>query len=196
MPPIRRQLPHVALAALTLLGAALVDEPAAGAGTPRRAGFTMELGIGVGGIQVAQLNQYGRERTDWGFDPHAVGFGGFISNDVALIGRWKSTYHNSPNSAGEEANRFLGTLALHVQWWFRARWFVTAGAGVATFGYGFGSADSDPSWSVGGALAAGIGYAVIQLEHHAIKLSLEAVSGVFADGAALGETLTLAWQYF
>jgi hypothetical protein len=173
-----------------LVGEALAD-PA-----PRREGFTMELGIGIGGIQVGRLDAYGRERADLGFEPHAVSFGTFISNDVAIIGRWKSTYHITRNSAGENAHRFIGTLAPHVQWWFRDRWFVAAGAGVAAFGYGFGSAEGDPSWSFGGAVIARVGYALVQLTHNAIKVSAEAVSGFFGHGVALGETLNLEWQYF
>lgn len=186
--------------ALLLLGSlawlASANEAAAEAPTPRRSGFTMEFGIGVGAIQVGQLNQYGRERYDWGFEPHALSLGGFISNDVAILGRWKSTYHSTPNSAGEDAHRFLGTLAVHVQWWFRDRWFVAGGVGIAAFGYGIGSDDNDPSWSTGGALAARVGHTLFQLEHHAIKASLEVVGGIFADGVALGQTLNLEWQYY
>jgi hypothetical protein len=194
MPASAERIRHVGWGCLLCL--ALVSEALAGPGTPSRTGFTMELGIGVGGIQVGQLNQYGKERLDWGFEPHAISFGGFIENDVAIIGRWKSTYHFTPNSAGEEAHRFLGTLAAHVQWWFRDQWFVAGGAGIAAFGYGIGSAEDDPSWQIGGAVAARIGYALIQWEHHAIKVSFEAVAGFFSGGAALGETLNLEWQYY
>lgn len=185
--------------ALSLVWLALTGDAMAQArpgSPPRRSGFTMEFGIGIGGIQVGQLNQYGKERVDTGFEPHALSLGGFISNDVAILGRWKSTYHTTPNSAGEDAHRFLGTLALHVQWWFRDRWFVAGGLGLATFGYGIGSDDGDPSWSLGGAAAARIGYAFFQTEHHALKVSLEAVAGIFRDGVALGETLCLEWQYY
>jgi hypothetical protein len=156
----------------------------------------MEVGIGFGSIQVAGMNQYGRERLDTGFEPHALSFGGFISNDVAILARWKSTYHFTPNTTGESAHRFLGTLALHAQWWFRPRFFVAAGAGVAAFGYGIGSAATDPSWSFGGALAARVGYALMQFDGHAIKLSLEVVTGFFKSGVAGGETLNLEWQLF
>ena len=184
------------IVALTcLLGAAPGGEALADP-LPQREGFTMELGVGFGGIQVAQLNQFGRERVDTGFEPHAISFGAFIGDDVALLLRWKSTYHDTPNSAGEEAHRFLGTMALHVQWWFRERWFVAAGAGVAAFGYGIGGAEGDPPWRYGGAAAARIGYALLQWRHHAVKISVEAVAGFFADGAALGETLNLEWQLF
>jgi len=163
---------------------------------PRRSGFTMVLGFGVGSIQVAGLNQYGKERIDWGFEPHAISFGGFLNNDVALLGRWKSTYHFTPNSEGESANRFLGTFTLNAQWWFRPRVFVGAGVGVATFGYGFGSAPDDPAWSVGGALTARIGYAFALFDHHALKLSFEIVTGFFGGGVASGETLNIEWQYY
>ena len=174
----------------------LVASDAAAQPVPLRTGFTMEFGIGVGAIQVGQLNAYGRERMDMGFEPHAVSFGGFIRDDLALLGRWKSTYHTTPNSAGEDAHRFLGTLTFNVQWWFRPRWFVSGGAGGAAFGYGFGSDDGDPSWSLGGALTARVGYVFARVERHAFKVSLEAVSGVFGSGVALGETLNLEWQYF
>lgn len=175
---------------------ALASAAAAEPSPPRRSGFTMEFGIGVGGIQVGRLDRYGRERIDWGFEPHAISLGGFVSNDVAILGRWKSTYHTSPNSAGQDAHRFLGTLAVHVQWWVRDRWFVAGGVGLATFGHGIGSDEGDPAWSFGGAVAARVGYAFFRTEHHALKLSLEAVTGIFGSGVALGETLCLEWQYY
>jgi hypothetical protein len=179
-----------------LLLLALEGEALAAPDTPRRAGFTMELGLGFGGIEVGQLNQFGRDRLDWGFDPHEISLGGFINNDVAIMARWKSTYHFTANSAGERAQRFLGTFGVNVQWWFRDRWFVSGGAGIAAFGFGFGSTAGDPSWQIGGSLSARVGYALIQLKHHAIGISFEAIGGIFGSGAALGETMNLEWQYF
>ncbi len=181
------------LAALASLVGLLASAEASA--RPLRQGFTMEFGVGLGAIQVGQLNDYGRERIDMGFEPHAVSFGGFVSRDLALMARWKSTYHTTPNTDGEDAHRFLGTLTLNAQWWLAPRWFVSGGAGVAAFGYGIGSADGDPSWSVGGALSARVGYVFARVERHAFKISLEVVSGLFGSGVALGETLNVEWQF-
>jgi hypothetical protein len=52
----------------------------------------MEFGLGYGGLEIAGLDQYGSEKANTGFEPHALSFGGFLTNNLALMARWKSTY--------------------------------------------------------------------------------------------------------
>jgi hypothetical protein len=156
----------------------------------------MELGLGFGGIEITRFGEFTGERTDIGFEPHALSLGGFITNDVAILFRWKSTYHFITNSEGESAQQFLGTFACHIQWWFADEFFVAGGLGLAAFGLGFGAAESDPSWAVGLGTAARIGYAFYRTDHHAFKLSVEAIGGFFGRGMAFGQTFNLEWQYY
>lgn len=178
-----------------LVGLSALASPAE-AKPAERSGFTMELGFGFGAIEIARLGEFTQERGDFGFEPHALSLGGFITNDVAILFRWKSTYHFTSNSEGQSAQQFLGTFACHIQWWFTDDFFVAGGLGAAAFGFGFGAADDDPSWTVGLGTAARIGYAFYRLDHHAFKLSLEAIAGFFGRGMAFGQTLNVEWQYY
>jgi hypothetical protein len=162
----------------------------------RRSGFTMELGLGYGGLEFAGLDRYGSEKANTGFEPHALSFGGFVTNNLALMARWKSTYQILQRGPDDSVHRFLGTLTAHAQWWFAERWFLGGGVGVATFGFGFGSNPSDPPWSFGGAASARVGFAFARLKHHAFIVSVEVVAGFFRDGAAAGETANLSWQFY
>lgn len=162
---------------------------------PARRGFTFEFGLGFGGILVAGLERYGDTKADIGFEPHAISLGGFVTRRLAVVFRWKSTYHFTANTVGVLANRFVGTHTLGLQWWFRERWFLGGGVGVAGFGFGFGTDPKDPAWSLGFGARARVGYAFALFKHHAFKLSYEVVSGFFAQGVAVGQTLNISYQF-
>jgi len=175
----------------------LVSAPQArSASKPVRKGFTVEFGIGVGALVISGLDRYGEEKRDFGFEPHALSLGAFLRKDLALVLRWKSTYHFTPNAVFEDAQQFLGTQTANLQWWLSDRLFVGGGPGVALFGFGFGGHDKDASWSVGGALDARVGYAFFVTTHHALSLSFEAVVGFFGSGVALGQTVNVGYQYY
>lgn len=165
---------------------------------PRRVrkGFSLELGIGWGGILVAGLDRYGKEKDDRGFEPHMISLGGFLTNDLGLFFRWKSTYHAAANAVGKSAQRFLGTQTANLQWWVHDRGYVGGGVGLAIFGFGFGSHRDDPPWSFGGALTARMGFALGAWAHHLILISYEVVAGFFRSGVAVGQTLNLSYQYY
>ena len=181
---------------LLTLAVWLVAIGGANAAPPTRSGFTLELGIGFGAIEAVGLESYGDEKADTGFEPHALSLGSFLTNDLALEYRWKSTYHSTVNSAGGSAHRFVGTHTLHAQWWFADRWFFGTGVGLAIFGHGFGRARSDAAWAFGFGATTRFGWGVFEVEHHAITVSLEFVVGVFGEGTALGQTVTIGWQYY
>jgi hypothetical protein len=181
--------------AVPLLSALVISSTAHGELT-RRSGFTMEFGLGYGGLQIASLDQYGPEKAGTGFEPHALSLGGFVTNNLALMARWKSTYQVMQRGPDDSVHRFLGTLTVHAQWWFAERWFTGGGLGVAAFGFGFGSDPDDPAWSIGGATSARVGFAFARLKHHAFIVSVEVVAGFFRHGAAVGETANVSWQYY
>lgn len=185
-------------AAVLLLLAApnAAGEPSSASQQRVRKGFSFEFGIGYGGIFVAGLDRYGTENRDQGFEPHAISLGGFVSNKLGLFWRWKSTYHNTPNAVGKSAHRFVGTQTLNLQYWFHDRVFVGGGAGVALFGFGFGSHSDDARWSFGFALDYRLGVAVFAWKHHLINVSYEVVSGFFRGGIAVGHTVVLSYQYY
>jgi len=163
---------------------------------PVRKGFSLEIGIGYGAIVVTGLDRYTGQRQDRGFEPHALSLGGFLTNDLALFFRWKSTYHGTSNAEGKTAHRFVGTQTANLQWWFSDRGFLGGGAGLAIFGFGFGRSRDDPGWTFGGALDARVGFALARWTHHLITLSYEVVAGIFDKGAAVGLTVNLGYQYY
>ncbi len=173
-----------------LLSTVAAAEPA------RRSGFTMEFALGYGGIERGGLDQYGAGKAATGFEPHALSFGGFVTNNLALMARWKSTYQIVERAPGDSVHRFLGTLTVNAQYWFSERWFTGGGLGIAAFGFGFGARSEDPSWSIGGAATARVGFAFARLRHHAFSLSAEVVAGFFRRGVASGQTLNLGWQFY
>ena len=181
---------------LLIITALLIVASPAQAEKARRSGFTMEFGLGFGGLHVTGLDRYGPQKLDSGFEPHALSLGGFVTNDLALMARWKSTYHIVPRGPDDSVHRFLGTMTFHAQWWFAERWFLGGGLGVAAFGFGIGSDSDDPAWSIGGGTSARIGFAFARLKHHAFIVSVEAVAGFFGSGAAMGETVNISWQCY
>ncbi len=161
-----------------------------------RKGFSLELGIGYGAIWVSGLDRYGGEKQDRGFEPHAISLGGFLTNNLALFFRWKSTYHGTNNARGKTSQRFLGTQTANLQWWFHDRAFLGGGVGLALFGHGFGKSPDDPGWSFGAGLDARVGFALLTWRHHLVSLAYEVVAGFFRQGAALGMTVNLSYQYY
>ena len=186
----------VIVAVLSLVCCAAVGV-AAGAAEARRHGLTIELGVGAGSIQVANLLRDSGSTVDIGFEPHAIGIGGFITDRVALLYRWSSTYYFATNAQGETAQGVLGTHAPHVQVWLGERWMVGGGVGAAFFGNVLGRDDADPDIAVGLALAGRVGYAFALLgPDGALKVTLKVLAGLFADGAAVGQTLNLNYQWY
>jgi hypothetical protein len=41
-------------------------------------------------LELAGLDRYGSEKANTGFEPHALSFGGFVTNNLALMARWNS----------------------------------------------------------------------------------------------------------
>ncbi len=160
---------------------------------PRRHGFTMELGIGAALTHVAP--EIGPSQTSFGLAPLSLSLGGFVSPDVAILARLAGTSYFDTAPDGTSTQYVNGYYGIHVQYWVNDRVMLSAGPGLALFGENaFFAPSKSPHVGYGASLRAG--YALLAIEHHALRVSIEAFPAKFDTGFVFGSALNLEWQYF
>jgi hypothetical protein len=96
---------------------------------PRRAGFTAEVGVGIGHHQVVQGYDSKRSFEAFGVMPFAFSLGRFVTEEFAIV--MSSTTSLFRHDRGDGARFYLGQyLGVGVEYWLRADLALGATGGL------------------------------------------------------------------
>jgi len=159
---------------------------------PRREGFTLELGLGLGITHVAP-DGFDSE-THVGLAPLSLSLGGFLSEDLALMARMAGTswFEDSGNDTVQIGSYFYGGA---LQYWVSDEAFVAGGVGygvLANNPFFSRSNGIDPQGGLAFTLRAG--YAVYTSRNHALGFTLELFPEFFDKATTFGTAINFQWQ--
>jgi hypothetical protein len=174
---------------------------------PHHSGFTGDVGIGIAVTgqpmtasvspcagaepQCAQYADYHWTVAKFGLAPLSFSLGGFLTPKVALLFRATGTSFSDYDGT-ERLNAFYGAV---VEVWPHDRFFVGGGPGVGYYGtipFQTNYNDSQATF----ALSARAGAALIGGRNHDLTLSLEGISGFYAEQTIFSGALIVAWKWY
>jgi hypothetical protein len=166
----------------TATATAVVSRLAPAQAAVERHGFTILVNLGVG-IQHDSSFQ----ETGVGLGGANVGIGAFVSNKVAILGRFsgtKVTYEES----GQQVSGVVGGT---VQYWLSDLFHVEAGGGLGFWNWDVFELDS----GTGSGLILGAGVTVLDRGHHNLQIGAE-YAPVFTDLATVHNfCVTFGYQF-
>jgi hypothetical protein len=148
-----------------------------------RSGFTVLATLGVG-VQ----NDTALEDTSVGFAGANFGIGGFVTPDLAIMGRYSGTgvlYE----TGFDEIVQVSGVLAPTVQYWIHDKVNVEGGAGVGIWAME-GEADR------GFGLFFGVGVTVFNRGKHNLQVGVEYAPAFTEPGTVHNFGITFGYQFF
>lgn len=158
-----------------------------------RSGFTSELGLGIAHTSVS--NEGGGGVSKIGLAPLSFSLGGFVTPDLAIMGRAAGTSFFGEDRNGklvQTGNLFYGVV---MQGWLSESFFV--GGGVGYMIYGLNPLISPNARMVAGwGLTARGGWSFASTRHHSFDLVLELFPSFYDGAKVFGTALNLEWQYF
>ena len=130
-------------------------------------------------------------RQEIGIAPLSLSLGGFVTRDVAVLGRVAGTSYFDGDRLW--LHQFFGPV---VEWWPIDRLFLSAGAGPAL--YGKSPLESGRSRMKGGwALDGRLGVAMAQARDNDLTLSIEPILGFYERSSPLlGIAFVCAWKWY
>ena len=159
---------------------------------PRREGFTLELGLGLGITHVAP-DGFDSE-TNVGLAPLSLSLGGFISSEVSLMARMAGTswFEDLGPEDAQIGSYFYG---IAMQYWPSDAAFVGGGIGYGLLALNpFFSSDLDVESEGGLIFTARGGYAVYTSRHHWLGFTLELFPAFYDNTTVIGTAINFQWQ--
>ena len=144
----------------------LAATPAFGQTAPERHGFTILVNLGAG-VQ----NDSSLQETAVGLGGANIGIGAFVTNKVAILGRFSGT-NVTYELNGKQVSGVLGGT---VQYWLSDVFHVEAGGGI-----GYWNWDLFSESETGAGLILGAGVTVFDRGHHNLQVGAE-YAPVFTD---------------
>lgn len=169
---------------------------------PVREGFTLELGLGGAMTFISTQIQHvtydqgqlssessTETTTQTGFAPLALGIGGFLSEDWALLFRASGT------SFSHEGKRWMNTFSgIAVQHWPSDRIMLGAGLGMGIFTATSGSSSGSATVDRGFSFSARAGYSIMSGQSNALRLAMEITPAFYEHTRVTGVAMGLDWQ--
>lgn len=159
---------------------------------PRREGFTLELGLGLG---ITHLGiEGGDSETNVGLAPLSLSLGGFLSEDLALMARMAGTswFEDIGNDTVQIGSYFYGVA---LQYWLSDEAFLGGGVGYGLLADNPFFSSDDSFESEGGlAFTLRAGYAVYTSRNHALGFTLELFPEFFDNARTFGTAINFQWQ--
>jgi hypothetical protein len=159
---------------------------------PRREGFTLELGLGIGLTHIAP-DGFDSE-TKLGLAPISLSLGGFLSEDLALMARMAGTswFEDIGSETIQIGSYFYGAA---LQYWLSDEAFLAGGVGYGLLAVNPLFSSSDDFDSEGGlAFTLRAGYAVYTSRNHALGFTLEFFPEFFDNATTFGTAINFQWQ--
>ena len=158
-----------------------VNRPMPAQAAVERHGFTILVNLGVG-IQ----HDTSFQETAVGLGGANVGIGAFVTNKVAILGRFSGT-NVTYDFSGQQVSGVLGGT---VQYWLSDLFHIEAGGGMGFWNWEFAS-DS----GTGTGLILGAGVTVFDRGHHNLQVGAE-YAPVFTDLATVHNfCITFGYQF-
>ena len=155
----------------------------AAAQTAERGGFTLLVNLGVG-IQ----NDTVLEESAVGLAGANLGIGGFVTPDLAILGRFSGTNVSYDTVFGDYA-QVSGVVAPTLQYWANDKVNIEGGVGV-----GFWSAEDESEKGVG--LILGVGFTVFNRGKHNLQVGFEYAPAFMDSGTVHNMGITFGYQLF
>ena len=159
---------------------------------PRREGFTLELGLGLGITHVAP-DGFDSE-TNVGLAPISLSLGGFLNEDLALMARMAGTswFEDAGNDTLQIGSYFYGAA---LQYWLSDEAFLAGGVGYGVLANNPFFSESNGIEPKGGlAFTLRGGYAVYTSRNHALGFTLEFFPEFFDEVTTFGTAINFQWQ--
>ncbi len=159
---------------------------------PRREGFTLELGLGLGITHLSA--DLGASETNVGLAPLSLSLGGFFSPDVAVMFRMAGTswFEDILGESVQLGNYFYGVAA---QYWPHDHAFIGGGAGLALLDDNpLFSSNIDVESDSGLGLTLRAGYSFATMRRHSFALTAELFPAFYEGGTVVGIAFNLQWQ--
>jgi hypothetical protein len=163
----------------------------------KREGFTGEASIGPAAIFSEA------DDVRFGVSDLSYSFGGFLTEDFALMGRAApSTYYDK--RSGDWFARNVEWYGVVGQFWLSDRFVISAGPGVGLLYTSPLERDDDndslddyfQGLQVGGGLDIRVGYSFANFKHHSLRVEAEATPVLYEDTETLTTNLNFKWQFF
>ncbi|MFT3695262.1 MAG: transporter [Kofleriaceae bacterium] len=135
-------------------------------------GFTFEANLGVGWLHESG-NGYSHTMPAT-LAPLDVSIGGFLTNQLALVGRIAGTEGQDDGANFRYLNGFVGPA---VQYWFTPQLWASGGLGLAIFGE-----NGDSHYDSGLALDLRVGYTFFTWFRQSANVSVELIPARYATG--------------
>jgi hypothetical protein len=155
----------------------------AAAQTAERGGFTLLVNLGVG-IQ----NDTALEESAVGLAGANLGIGGFVTPNLAILGRFSSTNVTYDTVLGDYA-QVSGVVAPTVQYWLNDKVNLESGVGI-----GLWSAEDESDQGVG--LILGAGFTVFNRGKHNLQVGFEYAPAFPDSGTVHNVGITFGYQLF
>ena len=146
-----------------------------------RVGFTFMIDAGVGFQSDTAL-----EESAVGLAGLNVGLGGWVTDNIALLGRISGTNVSYDFGAFGDVGQLSGVVAPTVQIWPSARGYLEAGVGL-----GFWNAEGETDQGLG--LILGAGFSVFNRGKHNLIVGVE-YAPAFTDSAVHNFGITFGYQ--
>jgi hypothetical protein len=159
---------------------------------PRRVGFTLELGLGLGITHIAPDGV--DSDTNVGLAPLSLSLGGFISSDVSLMARMAGTswFEDLGSETAQIGSYFYG---IAMQYWPSDAAFVGGGIGYGLLALNpFFSSDLNVESQGGLIFTLRGGYAVYTSRNHWLGFTLELFPAFYDNVTVFGTAINFQWQ--
>lgn len=181
----RRVICSIQVVSLCLVSLLVTERQALAQNEANRGGFTILVNLGVG-IQ----NDSFLEETSTGVAGLNLGIGGFLTRDLALMGRFSGTTAVFDEFVGffGEFTQVSGVMGATLQYWPSDRFYVEAGPGVGVW-----SAESSSDQGFG--LITGAGVTIFNRGKHNLQVGFEYAPAFTDPGTVHNIGITFGYQF-
>jgi hypothetical protein len=169
--------------ALTAIIVAVTAGNAAAQTMPDRGGFTFFVNGGLG-IQ----NDAALEETAVGISGINFGVGGFLTKDLAIVGRYSGTAVSHETPVGD-INQISGVFAPTLQYWASDKMYLEGGVGAGVW-----NAEGDSNQGLG--LILGAGFTMWNRGKHNLQVGFEYAPAFTDPGTVHNFGITIGYQLF
>lgn len=163
-----------------------------------RGGFTLEISSGVGSFSSFQIE--GDNVLEPAVAPLSVGIGGFVSSNVAILGRASIVLFNySPDALHAEQDSRLSPqltrsafLGSTLQYWVSDSWMIESGLGLSLIGNG----PVEAQFNRGVGIPGRVGWTLAEAGNGSLSAVFELFPSFYSRGeTTLSSTLGVQWQW-
>jgi len=159
--------------ALTVFGQQLTDN------SIERKGFVFSIGASAGVVSISDSDQeVAFEKVQGGINLPNLKLGWMLNERLAILGTFPGVIYEL-----EGKDRSFSAFIPSVQYWFKDKWWVNGGIGLAVDGPALYEKLDGEDWNFGCAVTASTGYEIVQKKRYALDIQTQLhLAQTFLDG--------------